>query len=307
MTWDKAHNKRVTLNLARRSNAAKEIPGLVAAIDALDTAGWDMYKLPQGDVELIYTSFDDTMEERVKAEFEADPNFLIDHGHNYSTCQLCGQYPIRFEFRINQVEGGEPVNCGIDCIVNHQLHVKGAETADAARRVLEAAIRKQLRKVMLAKWHEVTGFAQDQFQTVAAALLKARNFSESNEDWSVRNARFRQARYFMHELRILERFYVRTGWLGTEKKWDVWTNAIKFARQWGELTLPVPMGFAESIGKLPSETKWEEPAANPTDAPPQPAADAEQEPAKEAAPTKPTKQLELFEAVATNLVFGEQQ
>ncbi len=298
MTWDGAHNKRVTLNLARRSEAAKAIPGLVAAIDALDAAGWDMYKLAQGDVELIYTSFDDEMEERVKAEFEADPGFLVDHGHNYTDCKLCGQYPIRFEFKINGKNGSD-VNCGIDCIVNHSLHVKGAETSEAARKVLEAAIRRQLRKVRLEKWHEVTAFNGQHFNRVLNALAKARSVRLPDEGWEASSARSRNARHLQREVVKLERFYARAGWLGTESKWTTWTDAIKLARQWGDCMLPVPMGFAESMGKLPSEelkdaTPEAQPEAAP--APASPVAEAHKKP----------KQLDLFEQVSQQLVFGDQ-
>ncbi len=300
MTWTNAsiHSKRVTLNLARRSTAAKDIPGLVAAIDALDAAGWDMHKLAQGDVELIYTSFDEVMEQKVKDEFEADPSFLVDHGSNYTDCKLCGQFPIRFEFRIQPTkEGGQAVNCGIDCIVNHQLHVKGAETAEAARKVLECQIRKQLRKCRIEAWLQATEWNPENFNWVYTALIRAQTAEPSKDaDWQVRNRHFRETRYLRHEARILERFFDRNGWLGTEKKWETWTRIVKFARQFGDCKVVAPATFAATMGKLPSEELKDAVVA--------PSAGGTGLEVPDNAPIKIAKQLELFESVTNQLVFG---
>lgn len=323
------HQKRVTLNLARHSQAAKAVLGLVPALDKLNELEWDLNRLDQAEIELIYASFDDALEAKIKSEFEADPGYLVDwlpHG-SYTHCKLCGHDPIRFEFRINsKLDQNVHVLCGSECIITHGLNVKGAETAEAARKVLEQAIRKQLRKLRLEQWHKNTGFEGMLFVKLQKALHAVpprpeyrqfkdyASYDEASKDWQKRWSR---ARGLRHDMRILERFYHRVGWLGTEIKWAQWTEAVKFAVQHCNLEMPLPVSFAESMGKLPSEELEDAmpvlPPAPPThDEPPQPPPDFELAPPPVDPVAPPVAAVvappqDPFGQMAHSLVFGDKQ
>ena len=73
------HEKRVTLNLARLSAAARKRVGLVEALEAAHQASWDLNAISQENVEIIYANFDAELEAEVRGEFEADPEFLVDN------------------------------------------------------------------------------------------------------------------------------------------------------------------------------------------------------------------------------------
>lgn len=249
------HQKKVTLNLARISIAAAEIPGLVSAIDKLVEGSWDMNTLAQGEQELLYTSFGDELEAAIKDEFEADPEFLIDHLYTskcYQKCTLCGHDPIRFEFRIISRKTGKTINCGSECIISHGLHVKGTETAEEARRALEHTIRKQLKKLRLEAWHSVTGFTRMQMHKVNTLLYQSA-VAPPDYNYDQKGALWREQRRIRHTVRLLDRFYARSGWLGTEMKWGEWTAAVRFVNKWFDAGIAAPIPFAQSMGKLPTE------------------------------------------------------
>lgn len=242
------HDKRVTLNLARLSKCAKEIVGLPEALDAVALADYDIYAIEQRHQEAIYVHFTEELESNVKAEFEVDPTTLIDHWPKDTTCALCGQKHIRFEFKINNIAGGEGVNCGSACIITHAMHVKGAETADLARKALECAIRKQLRKILIEQWHKITGFTIDQLVETRAALVKV------SQTWELPHTKRSQAKRYAYDLKLMERFYNRNGWIGTRQKWATWTEAIKLVRSVvheGVFSIPVPQAYEVTMGKLP--------------------------------------------------------
>lgn len=240
------HDKRVTLNLALHSNVVaadhKELKEALAKLPALD---WDVYKLPQKDIELIYATFDDGLEETIREEFVADPDFLIDFYRDGTLpencfCPLCGHEHIRWCFNIQNVAGGQDVKCGSVCILTHGLCVKGAETAEEARKALEAAIRRRMKKYEIEAWLKDHPEFPGAFGLVLAALkalrdIPAPNFTNTEEYTRWYNARYSAIRMTVR-LRKLQKFYDRTGWLNTRIKWEEWRKIVGFARKVGELT-----------------------------------------------------------------------
>lgn len=237
------HDKRVTLNLARLSTAADQDQAFAAVLNQLPGLGWDVYKLNQEEQELLFAEFDAELEERIKGEFIADPNYLIDLGEACGVCPLCGHVGCRWIFRITNTVNGKTIECGSECIITHGLCVKGAETAEHARKALECTIRRHIRKLKIEAWHKDMGFHAGLFDTLAKGLNAIRG--EYELPWKVRNS----AWYKVHkDLPKLVRFYERNGWLATEKRWAEWTRLVGFARKFDPetrkaMSYPLPHGY----------------------------------------------------------------
>ena len=237
------HDKRVTLQLARLSTAAGENEEFAKALDKLPGLNFDVYKLEQADQEVLFAEFDSEMEARIKSEFEADGSFVIDLGHANGVCPLCGHKGCRYIFRITNAVNGKTIECGSECIITHGLCVKGAETAEHARKALETTIRRHIRALKIEAWHKEMDFSETMFATLGAGLTEiATNYDLS---YPTRNSARCKAKY---DLPKLAKFYSRTGWLNTEKKWAEWTRLVKFARQFNPqsktaLPYPKPHGF----------------------------------------------------------------
>lgn len=232
------HDKRVTLNLGRCSSSAREYPGLHEALTKLPAIDWNLDKLDKRDIELIYGYFDEDLEDKIKREFAADPSYLIDMNRCDGVCPLCGHEGLRFLFKIENMAGGDSIECGSTCIITHGLSVKGAETSEEAKRALEGAIRRRLRELEIKAWHDRHPEFPSVFRTVENHIRTMMS------DWKTYGwHEIRAARSKLKSLYTLERFYDRYGWLGTEKKWADWTWVISFLRKSGAapgLTLPPP-------------------------------------------------------------------
>lgn len=237
------HDKRVTLNLARLSTAADQDQAFAAVLNQLPGLGWDVYKLNQEEQELLFAEFDAELEERIKGEFIADPSYVIDLGHAMGICPLCGHVGCRYIFRITNTVNGKTIECGSECIITHGLCVKGAETAEHARKALECTIRRHIRKLKIEAWHKDMGFDAALFDTLQEGLVHVAG--EPTLPY-----RIRKSAYFKYQkdLPKLRRFYERSGWLNTEKRWAEWTRLVSFARKFNPSTrkamsYPLPHGY----------------------------------------------------------------
>lgn len=218
------HQKRVTLNLARHSAIAREREGLVEALEAASAAGWDLDALPQRLVETIYANFDEAFEKAVLSEFRADPNYLIDLRTARGTCPLCGHNPIRWVFRVRNLKGGASVECGSECILTYGINVLGAETAEHARLILEGQIRKAIRRLQIEAWFKETGFEACWFQQIDESLDRIRDNHQL--DYGVR----RRIYWIRRDLGKLKKFFKKSGWLGTEAKWNELVRIVAYCR-----------------------------------------------------------------------------
>ena len=282
------HDKVVTLQLARLSSMAEQNQGFFDALSKLPDLGFDVSKLSQIDQEVLFAEFDSEMEAKIKAEFSADPKYLIDLGHANGVCPLCGHIGCRYLFRIRNEKNGKTIECGSDCIITHGLSVKGSETEEHARKALELTIRRHIRKLKIEAWHKETGFTPAQFETLAAGLWAISRDMGAEADHNIKySARVKVRR----DLRKLVRFYERTGWLNTEKKWMEWTRLVAFARNHNPTTKhsmshPLPWGVA----KAESEA---EPVKSPT-----------KDESTQVAVSKDATPNDVMNAIVTGLVFG---
>jgi len=237
------HDKRVTLQLARLSTAATENEEFASALDKLPSLNFDVYKLEQSDQEVLFAEFDAELEEKIKAEFEADGSYVIDLGHANGVCPLCGHKGCRYIFRITNIQNQKTIECGSECIITHGLCVKGAETAEHARKALETTIRRHIKKLKIEAWHKDMGFNESLFNTLSDGLWAISYTTEL--PYKVRQSARYKAKY---DLPKLVKFYERNGWLNTEKRWAEWTRLVRFARKFNPNTKhtmshPLPHGF----------------------------------------------------------------
>jgi len=155
-----AHVKRVTLNLIRLSKSCP--PSLKPILDRLaNDCEWDWKALTRVELETIYAEVDDDTAYRARTEFQADLETVIDHKWNsdHINCKLCGHNPIRFEFLLRNVSGGEDVWTGSTCIEEYGINVLGAATAEAALKALRAVLSLKRREYDCHAWNEHFPFA----------------------------------------------------------------------------------------------------------------------------------------------------
>lgn len=238
------HDKRVTLTLARLSATCVEMPELMEVLQKLPSINYDLNQLPQEDLELLYAEFDDGLERKIKNEFEADPEYLEDLIIPDGVCPLCGHRGCRFIFRLQNLQRGEDIKCGSECIITYGISVKGAETAELAKKMLEKAIRKAIKKVKIETWHKEYGFEEGYFSVVYKALERI---------VYIRPIAFNvlcDARYFRNEsLFKLKVFYEKHGWLNTKNRWETWLQIARF----------VEIYDGEAADLLPAFKPWEPP------------------------------------------------
>jgi hypothetical protein len=237
------HDKKVTLQLARLSTAATANPAFGSVLNRLPALGFDVYQLDQEAQEILFAEFDTELEAHIKAEFVADPDFLVDLGDPLGVCPLCGHQGCRYLFRIRNTVNGKSIECGSECIVTHGLAVKGSETADHARKALETTIRRHIRKLKIEAWHKDMGFTPELFETLAKGLQEIS--SEQSFQMRIRRSAYCKLR---KDLPKLQKFYDRSGWLNTPKRWAEWVRLVSFARRFDPCTKkamnhPLPHGY----------------------------------------------------------------
>lgn len=243
-----SYNKRVTLNLAMHSECTRERPGLLEVLDRTSAQGFQLESLAQADVEAIYAEFDEELERQIISEWEVDPTYLEDHRGSFQVCPLCFHEGLRFLFRIRNRVSGHTVRCGSVCILQHGISVKGAETAEHAKKILDAAIRRQLRACEIEAWHESYQFKAEYLQEAEMALASIRSAEHGGQVYWTARAKLR-------ELRSLKKAYQTSGWLGTAKRWEKWTKIAGFARKFDlscrdTLPRPLPWGDKKSPAQV---------------------------------------------------------
>jgi len=187
--------KRATAVLALNSVTLGTYSHLRPALEALAAVNFDMERLPDETVQVLYAGLDDTFSAKVLAEFSYVPGrgAVRDNGACVAICNLCGKGDsrddganrdhLRYEFRLTNVAGGEPVWTGSTCIINHALKVQGAENAEEARRILEKSFREHLAMWRIEQWqaehpdHKEIPTQFEQFRTLPRDLSSYGRYS----------------------------------------------------------------------------------------------------------------------------------
>lgn len=272
------HHKVVTLNLAYHSVVCAEKPELLAAIGRARDCGYDLTKVKQVDVERIYAEFDDELEKQIVSEFQADPYFLVDLKWASGICPLCGHVGLRWLFKVRNRKNGKEIQCGSECIISWGVSVRGAETAEHAKKILEATIRRRIKQIQIEQWHEDYDFSEACFDRVRE------HFGELPRPKT--SADYYRRLHIKKLFRQLRCFYDKNGWLNTAIRWGNWCEAINYLRSYG-CNLDEPKPFSKAEIKRREKAKKAE-----IEGPPEPEK------------TDKPQQTDLFADISSRLVFG---
>ena len=134
------------------------------ALARLRKVNFDMDRLSNRNVELLYAHFDKKMSKKITDEFQFHASLcnIQDHGTCSAFCDLCGkgdsldggenQDKLRYTFKLSNHAGGEDVWVGSSCILQHGLHVDGAATAEEAKEILRKSLQAHLTQWRIEAW-----------------------------------------------------------------------------------------------------------------------------------------------------------
>lgn len=247
---------RTTIVLLMSSSVFREFPlKEQRAFSELREANFDLSAVTNLTLEHAYAKLDDELMERVQREFEFVPALgnIQDHGGCYATCALCGkgdskdegdnQDRLRYDFRLTNLGGGQDLWVGSNCIVNFALKVRGAETSEEARAILERSLREHLAMWKKEQWraeHMDHLEIPQQWEEMKTFMQRLKYYSDLGSRTSDLNALgYTQSSLFyktterQRDMRIVTRFYRRSDYLTQVKQemWDLsksWLNELRW-------------------------------------------------------------------------------
>lgn len=240
---------RTTIALLLASTLAKGIDTTTRTkIQVVVDRNFDLSGLPDDVLEAVFATVDDETMAKVKAEFEFTPRTtnIVDLGAHVGTCALCGKGDskqtegddnrdkLRYHWRLSNIAGGEDLWVGSTCILNHALKVRGAETAEEARAILERTMRE-----CLALWKaEAWRVANPDHAMIPKHYRDLSDFSHSFKNYGTYGSRghdiytlgqtqngiYWKLRKLTTQMKAVSRFYERKSAL-TESKDATWKEA----------------------------------------------------------------------------------
>lgn len=247
---------RSTVVLSESSAAISDImsPELRDALAAIHGVNFDFARLDDETLETVFANFDDAFTTRVKAEYEFepdDPTAVKVHDSREAICVLCGKGDskdthdnidqIRFEFRLTNTAGGKDLWVGSTCILNFGLKVRGADTAEEARKLLEQSCRNALKLWKIRQWqaeHPTHAEIPEQYEQlcdiVRTAAYKSYRFANELRVLGVNPNTWADSGDLQRRFRTSARFYQRSGHL-TPKKMEAWKEACELLYQHADL------------------------------------------------------------------------
>lgn len=124
------------------------------AFREIEKCNFDLSAANDSDLEHVFAKLDDEVMARVRREFEFVPTLtsIRNHGACIASCALCGKGDskddgsnrdkLQYDFRLQNIAGGGDLWVGSNCIINFGLKVRGAETSEEARAILERNLRE---------------------------------------------------------------------------------------------------------------------------------------------------------------------
>lgn len=221
--------------------------------DVIVARNYDLSGVPDVVLEATTATLDDDVMKLVQDEFEFIPRMgnIRDHGACIGHCALCGKGnskqsegetnldKLRYDFRLANVRGGTDLWVGADCIVNHALKVKGADTSTEAREILARSLREHIAIWRQEAWraeHPTHADIPDTYSRIAAAMHEWKyygRFGSREQDiealGQTQRALWFALRHACLSMKANARFYERKNFL-TECKTDEWKSARALIR-----------------------------------------------------------------------------
>jgi len=212
---------------------------------------YDLSGVPDATLDATIATLDDDVMKRASAEFEfvARIGNIRDLKACVGNCALCGKGDskhaegednrdkLRYDFRLGNAASGIDLWVGSNCIVNHALKVRGADTSAEARTILERSMREHI-----ALWRQEAWRAANPthagIPALASKLATATHewkyygvFGSRENDIAVLGQSQRQINYTLYRhtraMRTNARFYERKSFL-SDAKTDEWKQARAF-------------------------------------------------------------------------------
>lgn len=267
---------RATAVLALASNHVARLQDdeFVEALKALRAENFDMDRLDDEAIEVIFAVMDNELSDAVIDEFTFVPKLgnIRDLGGCVGHCDLCGKGDsrddganldkIRYEYRLTNTSGGQDVWVGSTCILQHGLHVEGARSAEEAEKILRQTMQQHLRQWKIEAWrsanpdHAMIPEHWDKLRRTWVRTYHAREWSALGLD-----VHKIQRRIYHHvrgrgkqTFRTASKFYARKGFL-TEGKTELWREVKRMllVLDWA---MPLLRDARYRFNSIPDRLDW---------------------------------------------------
>jgi hypothetical protein len=220
-------------------------------------------------LEYAFAKLDDDVMARVRDEFEFVKGLTSIRNHKacIATCALCGKGDskddgsnrdkLQYDFRLLNASGGTDLWVGSNCIVNFGLKVRGAETSEEARAILQRNLRECMSLWMKEAWrndhpdHVEMEKHYKELETAAHDFKYYGRYGSMKHDIEAlgqsQEMIYRRIASLLRPMRNALRFYRRADYL-TEQKSEVWrlTKGLLYSLRWITTTLD---GAADTWGE----------------------------------------------------------
>lgn len=253
---------RTTVVLLMSSTIFREFsPQEQQAFREIERLNFDLSAAGGTSLEYAFAKLDDEVMARARAQYEFvanEPNSIRNHYDRIATCRLCGKGDskddgsnkdkLQYDFRLQNTEGGADLWVGSDCIVNFGLKVRGAETSEEARAILERNLRQCMSLWKKEAWrneHPDHVELMKHFHALEDATGEFKyygKYGRRGPDIAIlgqsQNTIFRRCQALLRCMRGALRFYQRTNYL-TPSKTEEWrqTKLWLFSLGWLTRTL----------------------------------------------------------------------
>lgn len=235
----------------------------------IESLNFDLSAATDDALEFAFAKLDDEIMKRVRSEYEFVPGLASIRNHRacIASCALCGKGDskddgsnrdkLQYDFRLANHAGGDDLWVGSNCIVNFGLKVRGAETSEEARAILERNLRECMSIWMKEAWrndHPDHAEMRKHYDALERATHDFRYYGRygqmKHDIFTLGQSQemvYRRCASLLKPMRSALRFYQRTSYL-TESKTETWraTKGLLFSLRWLTSTLD---GAADKWGR----------------------------------------------------------
>ena len=241
-----AHARRVTLNLAARSDGTP--PEIKPIVSRLAMADWDYATLSKTDHETLYAALDNDTTATILLEWEVDTDTIRDWGHPFAQdgsfepwytggdrevdCELCGHQHNRWEFLASNRVNGRTCWMGSTCVEKYKFVVDGEATAEASLGRLRGAVNRAKRAQTRAEWRAAHPTADDVIATITGSVqpaLRRMSYRQGRLHNIHVKGWVREMRGFVSRVKAATAYYQKHGYLTDKRTAEVYGPLLAMA------------------------------------------------------------------------------